>query len=175
MLDAACPYCLRIIGPNCLGIWVPALGLNANFGFGKPQVGKLALLAQSGALIGGSSGLGRLTRHWLLHRCVHGRHGRCGCRRLARFPCEQMSQRPPSWSILRRSRRRGSSCRRAALPPAPNPLSSSSPVAPRSRHALPQRIQARWRAAMRPCRRHFGAQVWCGSTTSRSCLRRQRP
>ena len=53
MLNAACPYCLRIIGPNCLGIWVPALGLNANFGFGKPRVGNLALLAQSGALIGG--------------------------------------------------------------------------------------------------------------------------
>ena len=53
MLNAACPYCLRIIGPNCLGLWVPALGLNANFGFGTPQVGKLALLAQSGALIGG--------------------------------------------------------------------------------------------------------------------------
>ena len=53
VLDAAYPYCLRIIGPNCLGIWVPALGLNANFGFGKPPVGKLALLAQSGALIGG--------------------------------------------------------------------------------------------------------------------------
>jgi acetyltransferase len=53
MLDAACAYCLRIIGPNCLGLWIPALGVNANFGFGKPQVGNLALLAQSGALIGG--------------------------------------------------------------------------------------------------------------------------
>lgn len=53
ILNAACPYCLRIIGPNCLGIWVPALGLNANFGFGKPRAGKVALLAQSGALIGG--------------------------------------------------------------------------------------------------------------------------
>ena len=28
-LDAARPYCLRIIGPNCLGIAVPGLGLNA--------------------------------------------------------------------------------------------------------------------------------------------------
>src|SRR3972149_7171594 len=53
VLDAAYPYCLRIIGPNWLGIWVAALGLNANFGFGKPPVGKRALLAQSGALIGG--------------------------------------------------------------------------------------------------------------------------
>ena len=53
MLDASRPYCLRIIGPNCLGIWIPAIGLNANFGFGRPAPGKLALLAQSGALIGG--------------------------------------------------------------------------------------------------------------------------
>ena len=53
MLDASRPYCLRIIGPNCLGIWVPGIGLNANFGFGQPASGKLALIAQSGALIGG--------------------------------------------------------------------------------------------------------------------------
>ena len=53
MLDASRPYCLRIIGPNCLGLWVPGAGLNASFGFGKPQPGKLALLMQSGALIGG--------------------------------------------------------------------------------------------------------------------------
>ena len=30
MLDQAKPYCLRIIGPNCLGIFVPGIGLNAN-------------------------------------------------------------------------------------------------------------------------------------------------
>jgi acetyltransferase len=53
MLNAARPTCLRIIGPNCLGIWVPALGVNANFGMAKPKPGKLAFLSQSGALIGG--------------------------------------------------------------------------------------------------------------------------
>ncbi|HVQ11513.1 MAG TPA: CoA-binding protein, partial [Methyloceanibacter sp.] len=53
MLDAARPTCLRIIGPNCLGIWVPALGVNANFGMAKPKPGKLAFLSQSGALVGG--------------------------------------------------------------------------------------------------------------------------
>jgi acetyltransferase len=53
MLNASRPYCLRIIGPNCLGLWVPAIGLNANFGFGRPKAGRLALLAQSGALVGG--------------------------------------------------------------------------------------------------------------------------
>ncbi|MGZ5850827.1 MAG: bifunctional acetate--CoA ligase family protein/GNAT family N-acetyltransferase, partial [Methyloceanibacter sp.] len=47
------PSCLRIIGPNCLGIAVPALGLNANFGFNQPVPGKLAFLSQSGALVTG--------------------------------------------------------------------------------------------------------------------------
>jgi acetyltransferase len=31
MLDAARPYLLRIVGPNCLGIMVPGIGLNAGF------------------------------------------------------------------------------------------------------------------------------------------------
>jgi acetyltransferase len=53
MLDQARPYCLRIIGPNCLGISVPALGLSANFGLNHPKVGKLAFLSQSGALMTG--------------------------------------------------------------------------------------------------------------------------
>jgi len=53
MLNAARPTCLRIIGPNCLGIWVPSLGINANFGMAKPATGRLAFLSQSGALVGG--------------------------------------------------------------------------------------------------------------------------
>ena len=52
-LNAARPTCLRIVGPNCLGIWVPALGVNANFGMARPTPGKLAFLSQSGALVGG--------------------------------------------------------------------------------------------------------------------------
>jgi acetyltransferase len=53
MLDAAKPYLFRIIGPNCLGIAVPGLGLNANFGLNRPAKGRLAFLSQSGALITG--------------------------------------------------------------------------------------------------------------------------
>jgi acetyltransferase len=52
-LDAARPHCLRIIGPNCLGISVPEIGLNANFGLSQPKPGKLAFLSQSGALVTG--------------------------------------------------------------------------------------------------------------------------
>jgi acetyltransferase len=50
-LDAARPHLLRIIGPNCLGIMVPGLGINAGFGPVAPLPGKLAFVAQSGAVI----------------------------------------------------------------------------------------------------------------------------
>jgi acetyltransferase len=51
MLEAARPYCLRIQGPNCLGLMVPGLGLNAGFAHAAPLAGDLAFLSQSGALI----------------------------------------------------------------------------------------------------------------------------
>ena len=53
MLDQAKPYCLRVIGPNCLGIAVPGIGLRANFELIQLQAGKLTFLSQSGALITG--------------------------------------------------------------------------------------------------------------------------
>ncbi|MBO0764826.1 MAG: bifunctional acetate--CoA ligase family protein/GNAT family N-acetyltransferase [Hyphomicrobiaceae bacterium] len=51
MLEASRPYCLRIQGPNCLGLMVPGLGLNASFSHEAPLAGDLAFLSQSGALI----------------------------------------------------------------------------------------------------------------------------
>ncbi|WP_128291142.1 bifunctional acetate--CoA ligase family protein/GNAT family N-acetyltransferase [Afifella aestuarii] len=50
MLDAARPYTLRIIGPNCFGIFLPHIGLNASFSHISPRPGRLALLSQSGAI-----------------------------------------------------------------------------------------------------------------------------
>lgn len=41
---------MRIIGPNCLGIIVPRLNLNASFAQGMPQKGHVAFISQSGAL-----------------------------------------------------------------------------------------------------------------------------
>lgn len=41
---------LRIIGPNCLGVIVPRLRLNASFAATTPQAGSVALISQSGAL-----------------------------------------------------------------------------------------------------------------------------
>ncbi len=41
---------LRILGPNCLGIIVPSLNLNASFASGIPKPGNIAFISQSGAL-----------------------------------------------------------------------------------------------------------------------------
>ena len=43
-------YGIRFIGPNCLGIQRPSIGLNATFSQGATQAGDLALVSQSGAL-----------------------------------------------------------------------------------------------------------------------------
>lgn len=42
---------IRIIGPNCLGVIVPANNLNASFGGDLPAPGGIAYLSQSGALL----------------------------------------------------------------------------------------------------------------------------
>jgi acetyltransferase len=41
---------MRVLGPNCLGIVVPSLSLNASFARVMPQQGHVAFISQSGAL-----------------------------------------------------------------------------------------------------------------------------
>lgn len=41
---------LRVLGPNCLGLIVPRLGLNASFAASMPDDGHVAFVTQSGAL-----------------------------------------------------------------------------------------------------------------------------
>jgi acetyltransferase len=50
MLGAGKPYLLRILGPNCIGLLTPSLGLNASFAPCNALTGKLAFVTQSGAL-----------------------------------------------------------------------------------------------------------------------------
>src|SRR3984957_7165056 len=42
---------IRLIGPNCLGIMNPRIGLNATFAKDPPAAGSVAFLSQSGALL----------------------------------------------------------------------------------------------------------------------------
>ena len=51
MLDAARPSLMRIIGPDCLGMMVPGIGLNASFAHTAPLDGCIAFVAQSGAIV----------------------------------------------------------------------------------------------------------------------------
>ncbi len=51
MLDAARPYGLRIVGPNCLGVMAPHAKLDATFARTPAKAGRLALISQSGALV----------------------------------------------------------------------------------------------------------------------------
>jgi acetyltransferase len=50
---AAKKYGMRLIGPNCLGVMMPGVGLNASFSAHMPQPGNLALISQSGAIAAG--------------------------------------------------------------------------------------------------------------------------
>ena len=52
-LDAARPYVLRLLGPNCVGMLVPGIGLNASFAHTGARPGKIAFVSQSGALVTG--------------------------------------------------------------------------------------------------------------------------
>lgn len=50
VLDRAKGHLLRIVGPNCLGLMVPQIGLNASFVHLNPLKGNIAFVAQSGAI-----------------------------------------------------------------------------------------------------------------------------
>ena len=50
MLEAARPYVLRVLGPNCVGLLIPGMKLNASFAHEQPLPGTIAFVSQSGAL-----------------------------------------------------------------------------------------------------------------------------
>jgi acetyltransferase len=53
LLRVAQPHLLRIVGPNCIGYMAPRHGLNASFGPARIKAGRLAAIAQSGAVLAG--------------------------------------------------------------------------------------------------------------------------
>jgi acetyltransferase len=50
LLASARRYGLRLLGPNCLGLMRPGIGLNATFAHGNAKPGSLAIVSQSGAV-----------------------------------------------------------------------------------------------------------------------------
>ncbi|MDQ9172280.1 GNAT family N-acetyltransferase [Oxalobacteraceae bacterium R-40] len=53
MLAASRPHLLRILGPNCVGMLAPRIGLNASFAHVNALPGKIAFVSQSGAMVTG--------------------------------------------------------------------------------------------------------------------------
>jgi acetyltransferase len=53
VLEAARPYLLRVLGPNCMGVLAPGIGLNASFAHTDALRGRTAFVSQSGALVTG--------------------------------------------------------------------------------------------------------------------------
>jgi acetyltransferase len=51
LLELARPTTMRLLGPNCLGLLSPALGLNASFAHTDALAGNVAFVSQSGALV----------------------------------------------------------------------------------------------------------------------------
>ncbi|MCC7492786.1 MAG: bifunctional acetate--CoA ligase family protein/GNAT family N-acetyltransferase [Fimbriimonadaceae bacterium] len=52
-VEAARKHHLRLLGPNCIGLVVPGIGLNASFAHANALPGKVAFVAQSGGLTTG--------------------------------------------------------------------------------------------------------------------------
>jgi len=50
VLQAAQAKKMRLLGPNCLGLMVPPLGINASFGHRPAKAGSIAFASQSGAM-----------------------------------------------------------------------------------------------------------------------------
>jgi acetyltransferase len=50
MLNAARAYDFRILGPNCIGLLIPGIGLNASFAHTDSLPGSIAVISQSGAI-----------------------------------------------------------------------------------------------------------------------------
>ncbi|HUN53411.1 MAG TPA: GNAT family N-acetyltransferase [Candidatus Sulfotelmatobacter sp.] len=50
MLEAARPHVMRVLGPNCVGLLVPGVNLNASFAHAAALPGRIAFVSQSGAL-----------------------------------------------------------------------------------------------------------------------------
>lgn len=51
LLAAAQPFGMRIVGPNCLGVLAPAMGINGSFAHVGARKGGLAFFSQSGAIL----------------------------------------------------------------------------------------------------------------------------
>ena len=119
---AAQKYGMRLIGPNCLGIMMPGVSLNASFSAHMPAAGDLALISQSGAIAAGMV-------DWAAQRAVGfsgivsiGDQLDVDIADLLDYFALDRKDPAPSCFTSRRSRMPASSCRRRALPRRVKPV-----------------------------------------------------
>ncbi len=77
VLENAQRYGIRLIGPNCLGVMRPDIGLNATFNKGSAIAGNLAFISPIWCAVYGDSGLGASQRYWFFQRHFNGLFRRC--------------------------------------------------------------------------------------------------
>jgi acetyltransferase len=157
--DAARPHLLRLLGPNCLGLLAPHIGLNASFAHVGAAPGSLAFVSQSGALVtalldwAGGRGIG------FSHFVSLGEHADVDFGDMLDWLAHDARTRAPSCCTSSRSTSRASSCRRRAPRRATSRSSSSRPAARRgpAGGGLAHRRAGRLRRGLRrrhPARRH---------------------
>ena len=122
-LAAARAQRIRLLGPGAFGVIRTEIGLNATFCAPIALPGRLALVAQSGAVCTAMLDFAAPLRHRLFDRGLARRRHRRRLRRIAR--CAGRRSRAPTASCCtsKRSATRARSCPRCARPRAPSPSS----------------------------------------------------
>jgi hypothetical protein len=157
MLDAARPHLLRILGPNCLGLLAPHIGLNASFAHIDARRARWPS-SRSRARWSPPCSTGRARGIGFSHFVSLGEHADVDFGDMLDWLASD-ARRAPSCSTSNRSRRRASSCRRRARRRATSRCSWSRPgarrrgSAPRLAHRRAGRVRHRVRRRHRP-RRH---------------------
>ncbi len=163
------PHLLRIVGPNCIGYAVPRLGLNASFGPGNLKAGRIAAVAQSGAVLAGLADWGTRAGHRLLAPDLHGRHGRRRFRRRARHAgARPRDARHPD---VRRRHHAGAQVHVGGARRRPHEAGDRAQGRPPCRGGQGRGLahRRRWRARPPSTTRPSRAPAWCGCTAWASC------
>ena len=160
MLQASRPYLLRILGPNCIGLLIPGLGINASFAHTSALPGRLAFVSQSGGLTTAALDWGRSRQIGFSHFISIGEAADVDFGDVL----DWLASDPGTERFCCTSNRfapRASSCRRRARRRATNRYSSSRPAARLPARALLLRIPGHWPVRTMFSMRLFAAQACC--------------
>ena len=145
MVVAARRHGTRILGPNCLGLIVPRIGLNASFAHVTAPTGSVAFVSQSGALPRPCS-TGRVPGESVSPVLSHSGTAPTSVSATCSTPLAATRIPGPSCSISNPSRPDAASCRRLVLQRETNRSWRSRLGASQTACARPSRTRAPWPA-----------------------------